>query len=133
MDPRIVDLARPLSKEDRSKFQIQFTERKRNSGLGILFALLLGGFGVHLFYLGDNKRGIWFLVGTAISFALWVAYIGIIGSIVISILCIRDALEMEKLVSSANLKIAIEIVQEIQSHDAGESKAHGGEASRDAS
>ncbi len=115
MDPRIVDLARPLSKEDRSKFQIQFTERKRNSGLGILFALLLGGFGVHLFYLGDNKRGIWFLVGTAISFALWVAYIGIIGSIVISILCIRDALEMEKLVSSANLKIAIEIVQEIQS------------------
>ena len=113
MDHRILKLAKQLPREDRVTFQAEFRERKRTSGLGILFALLLGSFGVHQFYIGNNKRGIWYLVVTAISIPLTFVVVGILGCIVITILCIRDALDMERLIAQANISIARDLILEI--------------------
>ena len=51
-------------------------EKKKSVGLAYLFCLLLGGLGLHQFYLGKIKRGILYLIFLAIGFlTLWFGFL----------------------------------------------------------
>lgn len=59
-----------------------------------LFALFLGGFGIHYFYLGEAKSGKTILIATLISGVLSLVAIGILFLIVIQIFCIAQAITL---------------------------------------
>ena len=50
-----------------------------------LFALLLGQFGVHNFYMGYTSKAVWQLVLTIIGIVSSVAYIGLAAVIAVSV------------------------------------------------
>jgi TM2 domain-containing membrane protein YozV len=59
----------------------QAPERGRSRGIAFLLAVLLGAFGVHLFYLGYHGRGIAYLAAVAAAFLLLVlAGVGLLAS-----------------------------------------------------
>ena len=47
-----------LTSTEKMHFQSQFTTRQRNFGAGVAMALLLGGLGVHKFYMKEQGAGI---------------------------------------------------------------------------
>ena len=97
-----------LSSEEKLHFQSEFTSRQRNTGMGIGLALLLGGVGAHKFYLKRNTSGIIYaLCGT-------IGWVIIVPPIVIAILCIVDAFQMEGTVVKFNNELAREIKLEIE-------------------
>ena len=94
--------------DEKLQFQSEFTTRQRNTGAGIALALLVGGLGVHKFYLKKNTQGlVYALCGTF-------GWVIIIPPIIIGILCIVDAFKMEPSVVKFNNEIAREIKQEIE-------------------
>lgn len=57
-----------------------------------LLALFLGGLGIHKFYLGYNGPGITLLIGTITSWVLTIVVIGLLGLMLISIICLIEAI-----------------------------------------
>lgn len=58
--------------------------------LAILFAIFLGGLGIHHFYLGDNKKGLTYLLVSLLGSIVTCG----IASIVIFVLSIIDAVKI---------------------------------------
>ena len=114
MDLEILKIAKSLEGDDRDSFQSMYSDRQRTVGVGILLALLLGGFGAHSFYLQQNKKGVRLLVGSALGFITSFIFIGWIPLIAITIICIIDAINMGQSVKAFNLKSAHEIKREIE-------------------
>lgn len=97
-----------LGSDEKLQFQSEFTSRQRNTGLGMGLALLLGGVGAHKFYLKQNPSGILYaLCGT-------IGWVIIVPPIIIAILCIIDAFQMEGTVGKFNNELAREIKAEIE-------------------
>lgn len=57
-----LELQRSMTNEQRLSFQSEFNSRRKDSTVGVLLALFLGGFGAHRFYLGNNGLGILYLL-----------------------------------------------------------------------
>ena len=98
-----------LSGDEKLQFQSQFTTRQRNTGLGIVLALLVGGLGAHKFYLKDTNAGIVYALCGTIGWFLF-----FIPPIIIGILCIVDACQMQGSVVKFNNALAREIKEEIE-------------------
>ena len=95
------------SKRARQHFVQQYSLRKRNAGAVVGFALLLGGLGIHRFYLRQTGLGIVYLLAGTIGWAI------VIPPIVIGIICIIDACNSGGLVAKCNHGLAREIMDEI--------------------
>nr|BAR30401.1 TM2 domain-containing protein [uncultured Mediterranean phage uvMED] len=95
------------SKRARQHFLQQYSLRKRNAGAIVGFALLLGGLGIHRFYLRQTGLGIVYLLAGTIGWAI------VIPPFVIGILCIVDACNSASLAGRCNHEIAREIMDEI--------------------
>ena len=95
------------SKRARQHFLQQYSLRKRNAGAVVGFALLLGGLGIHRFYLRQTGLGIVYLLAGTIGWAI------VIPPIVIGIICIIDACNSGGLVAKCNHGLAREIMDEI--------------------
>ena len=97
-----------LSSAEKLQFQTQFTTRQRNVGMGVALALLTGGLGIHKFYLKNNGSGIIYaLCGT-------VGWFLIVPPIIVGILCIVDACNMQGEVVKFNNALAREVRTEIE-------------------
>lgn len=57
-----------------------------------LLALFLGSLGIHKFYLGYSREGAILLIGTLVSWMLFVVVIGVIGLLVIGVVCLAEAI-----------------------------------------
>jgi len=97
-----------LSKDEKFQFQSEFTSRRRNSGVGIALALLLGCFGAHKFYLKQNTAGVIYTVGGTLGWFL------IIPGVIICILSIIDACGMGSFIDKVNRDIAVNLRREIE-------------------
>ena len=95
------------SKRARQHFLQQYSLRKRNAGAVVGFALLLGGLGVHRFYLRQVGLGVVYLVAGTIGWLI------IVPPIIVGILCIIDACNSGGLVAKCNHELAREIMNEI--------------------
>lgn len=113
MDLEVLKIAKSLEGDDRDQFQSAYADRQRQVGVGILLALLIGEFGAHSFYLGNNQKGVWLLVGTFIGLITLPIVIGAFLLLPIVIICIIDAVNMGAKVKSYNIKIAEQIRKEI--------------------
>ena len=114
MDLEILKVAKTLTGDDREKFIALYDERKRLASVGILLALLLGGFGAHLFYLNKTQKGIWYLVASLVGVATSFIGVGVIALLVVTILCIIDAVNMQPSVKIYNRKAADDLRKEIE-------------------
>ena len=96
-----------LTSAEKMQFQSQYTTRQRNVGAGIAMALLLGGLGVHKFYLKEQGAGIAYaLCGT-------IGWVIVVPPIIVAILSIVDAINMQSSVAKFNNALAREIKAEI--------------------
>ncbi len=57
-----------------------------------VFALVLGGLGIHKFYLGYTGPGVILLLGSIISVVLWILLIGFIGTIAIGTIVLIEGI-----------------------------------------
>ena len=113
MDLEILKIAKSLEGDDRDQFQSAFGERQRQVGVGILLALLIGEFGAHSFYLGNNKKAVWLLVGFFVGLITIPIVIGVFILLAEFIICIIDAVNMGASVKAYNLKLAEDLRKEI--------------------
>ena len=51
-----------MNDQQRAWFHAEYQRVSKNEAVGVLFALLLGGFGIHKFYMGENGLGILYLL-----------------------------------------------------------------------
>ena len=58
----IQQLVRLLPRESQAAFMVQYNAQRKNSATAVILALLLGGLGVHKFYLGQTGMGILYLL-----------------------------------------------------------------------
>ena len=101
LDSSILKIKEELSEEESINFQIQYQRKKKSVSTGLFLSILLGGWGSHKFWLGENKSGvIYFLL-------VWTLIPVFLGWI--------DACFMGKTISTYNHKIALQIVEEIKS------------------
>lgn len=62
MDPYALQLQASMTNEQRIAFQGEYFGRRKDPAVGVLFAVFLGSFGAHQFYLGQNVIAIFYLV-----------------------------------------------------------------------
>ncbi|HWZ50691.1 MAG TPA: NINE protein [Granulicella sp.] len=51
-----------MSHQQHAWFHAEYHRINKNEAVGVLFALFLGGFGIHKFYMGENGLGILYLL-----------------------------------------------------------------------
>lgn len=51
-----------MNSQQRAWFLAEYEHVRKNEVVGVLFALLLGGFGIHRFYMGQNGLGVLYLL-----------------------------------------------------------------------
>jgi len=108
-DLRIAQVVKQeLPKDLARQFMLIFPARKKSVGVGVACALLLGGLGIHKFYLGDSASGIIYLVCGTVGWFL------ILPPIIIAIACIIDACTMGKIVSHHNEQAASQLIDELK-------------------
>lgn len=78
MDQKTAGLAslEALSEKQVAIYTAESTRRQRSTGVAYLLFFLLGGLGVHQFYLGRTLRGMGFLVGSLLGWTFLFAGIG---------------------------------------------------------
>lgn len=64
-----------LSFNDSAKKSYSKEKDEKNRVVAALLAFFLGGFGIHQFYLGDNKKGVLYLILTCSLVGIWVSAI----------------------------------------------------------
>ncbi len=65
---------------------------KKSKVVAGVFALLLGGLGVHKFYLGYTSQGLILLAASIVSLLLWIVIIGLFGTIAIGVICLIEGI-----------------------------------------
>lgn len=90
------------------QFMLLYTPRKKSVGIGVATALLIGGLGVHQFYLGKTGLGIvYLLLGT-------VGWLLILPPFIVGLMCIVDACSMGKTVNYLNQEAASQLIDELK-------------------
>lgn len=80
---------------------IATSTQSRSLAIAYLLWLLLGGFGVHRFYLGHTRSGLYMLGLCILSSILMVVAVGLLGYIALAIWWVADAFLMPSLLRSA--------------------------------
>jgi len=93
-------LAKKMSHGQQMVFDNEFELRCRQPSLGVVYALLLGWFGFHRFWLDDRKGGLVFLIFS------W--------TLLPALFSIFDALCMRELCTGYNNKLAKQLYDDIQ-------------------
>ena len=93
-------LAKKMSHGQLMVFENEFELRCKQPSLGIVYALLLGWFGYHRFWLNDRKSGLVFLVFS------W--------TLLPALFSIFDALCMRELCTGFNNKLAKQLYDDIK-------------------
>jgi len=93
-------LAKKMSCVQQMVFENEFELRCRHPSLGVVYALLLGWFGYHRFWLNDRKGGLVFL------FFSW--------TLLPALFSIFDALSMRELCMGFNNKLAKQLYDDIK-------------------
>ncbi len=93
-------LAKKMSHGEQMVFENEFELRCRQPSLGVVYALLLGWFGYHRFWLDDRKGGLVFL------FFSW--------TLLPALFSIFDALCMRELCTGFNNKLAKQLYDDIK-------------------
>ena len=93
-------LAKKMSHGQQMVFDNEFELRCRQPSLGVVYALLLGWFGFHRFWLDDRKGGLVFLIFS------W--------TLLPALFSIFDALCMGELCTGYNNKLAKQLYDDIQ-------------------
>ena len=93
-------LAKKMSHGEQMVFENEFELRCRQPSLGVVYALLLGWFGYHRFWLDDRKGGLVFLIFS------W--------TLIPALFSIFDALCMRELCTGYNNKLAKQLYDEIK-------------------
>ena len=70
-------------------------------------------YSAHSFYLNNNKKAVWLLVGTFVGLLTLAIIIGIFIFLAIFVISIVDAINMGASVKAYNLKLSEEIRKEI--------------------
>ncbi len=68
-------LAKKLNEDKKEQFLLSYTENKKSITMGLILWFLLGGLGVHRFYLGNTTGGIRFIFSyllIILPFILWI-------------------------------------------------------------
>jgi TM2 domain-containing membrane protein YozV len=90
------------------QFMSLYTPRKKSAAVGVVTALLVGGLGVHQFYLGKTGLGVaYLLMGT-------VGWLLVLPPIIVGILCIIDACSMGNTVKHLNQEAAGQLIDELK-------------------
>ena len=89
-----------LDDAERLQFQQEFKRKAKSQGIGIAWALLLGGLGAHRFYMGEPGWGI--------------LYVLFVWTFVPMIVAIIEAFFMGKRVDEYNESLAQEIVVKLK-------------------
>jgi TM2 domain-containing membrane protein YozV len=97
-----------LEPDELRQFMMLYPGRQKQAGTGIAFALLLGMFGGHKFWLGQNGAGVGYLLCGTIGWAL------VVPPIILSIIVIVDACQMGSTVKTYNTSQGRQLVQEMQ-------------------
>ena len=58
----IQQLVKSIPRESQAAFMVQYNAQKKNPTTAVVLALLLGGLGIHRFYLGQTAWGILYLL-----------------------------------------------------------------------
>lgn len=95
-DMAVMQLMQQLPTDKQQLFMMQYTSVKKDSTAGVLLSLLLGGLGVHHFYMGNPGLGVVYLLFS------WTGIPMILG--------IVEAFIMPSRVASYNLAKANEIL-----------------------
>ena len=66
----------------------------KNKIVAGVLALLLGGLGIHAFYLGENTKGAVYLCVTIIGLLTSIIFIGLIPCFIIGVLCLIDGITL---------------------------------------
>jgi TM2 domain-containing membrane protein YozV len=61
-DMAVMQLMQQIPTDKQQLFMMQYTSVKKDSTVGVLLSLLLGGLGVHHFYMGNAGLGIVYLL-----------------------------------------------------------------------
>ena len=93
-------LAKKMSHGEQMAFENEFELRCRQPSLGVVYALLLGWFGYHRFWLNERKSGFVFLVFS------W--------TLLPALFSIFDALCMRELCTGYNNKLAKQLYDDIK-------------------
>ncbi|WP_156487625.1 MULTISPECIES: TM2 domain-containing protein [unclassified Synechococcus] len=93
-------LAKKMSHGEQMVFENEFELRCRQPSLGVVYALLLGWFGFHRFWLNDRNSGIIFLVFS------W--------TLLPALFSIFDALCMRELCTGYNNRLAKQLYDDIK-------------------
>ncbi len=62
MDTYALQLQASMTDQQRTAFQAEYFARRKDSVVGVLLAVFLGGFGAHRFYLGQNGIAIIYIL-----------------------------------------------------------------------
>ena len=90
------------------QFMMLYTPRKKSVGIGVATALLVGGLGVHQFYLGKTGLGVaYLLMGT-------VGWVLVLPPIIVGLMCIFDACSMGRTVNHLNQEAASQLIDELK-------------------
>ena len=100
MDFRIIELQKQLSENEQNTFNYKFERQKKIVSTGVLFALFLGSFGVHKFWLGEIVYGVLYLI------FCW--------TFIPAIIALIECFFMKNTVNNYNYKIAQDIFKEIE-------------------
>ncbi len=96
---RMIDLS-PLTEDQRRQFMMEAVSKRQNIVTVMLLTFILGGFGAHKFYFGENKKGILYLM------FCW--------TFIPSIIACCELPAVKKRVEEYNNKLASEVFARIQ-------------------
>lgn len=77
-------------------------QQQKSVGVAYLLLLVLGGFGAHHFYLGDNNKGITYLVLFLAGWALVAVIVGFVPLVIVSVLAFIDLFTLHSKVHQYN-------------------------------
>tara|TARA_Y100001978_G_scaffold199820_1_gene214861 strand:+ start:503 stop:817 length:315 start_codon:yes stop_codon:yes gene_type:complete len=100
MDTRIIELQKKLSENEKNTFNYKFERQKKTVSTGVLLALLVGGFGIHKFWLNEIVAGVLYLL------LCW--------TFIPSIIAVIECFFMGNTVNNYNYKLAQDILREIE-------------------
>lgn len=103
-----------MDERQRTLFMTEMASKRKEVTAGVLFALFLGPYGAHRFYLGQKQLGFAYLGYTLLSFICFFFLIGIPMVILIQVVCLIETFMMPGRVRAYNDLQAALIAEQVR-------------------